>query len=716
MANGKNPFGDTAIGPAPSNKNPFGDTPIGTDTLRLPQTTGPSVLQPGDRPEPQPLREEFQGLLEQLGGRLPSTGALPPGIRPGTIAAEKGASGKSLLRREESRRRTAFQKLQEAGHSIDEITGALAFEQAVKPPSRALRTAGTVVGGLVAGQLIPGPVDEIALATKLVRGAGKAGIAAAGGVAGEAAQIAIDPDREFNRAELAKLPGVFAEEAALEAVTLGAGAVGKRLIGGVKKGIIPGAQEMSEELAREGRRLNVKTPTRFLPAQFSENRTIDTVQGIGENSLIGSDVVFQYKKGQLKAATSLVDKLSDTVSAGSRARSSDEMASLLVDAIEQNGNAHRVAAGELYAALDESVAGTVVDLSASKKVANEMIKRAAKAGNIGTSEASQGMLNKVANQLENSVDFETAQDVRSGLLDVVRKGTSKLTPDPKAVGIAKKLTKELDTAMANAARSQGPETETLYRRANTFFKAGKDRFDNRTIRTLVKQLKDPALSKPEVAKVIFRSRENINRVRKAAGPDLFQKAKGSWVQSIVEDSLRADPSQAGGIGEPVGTTILNKFNGVGQDSLNAAFTATEQNQIRNTARTMAIVQARTGGQAGALRFVQGAALAGIVVGPVAGGEVGKEAIKGGGLLLIGPAVLGRLMTNPTFNRLLSEGFKAPRGSQQSVALTARLIRNVLDTRKEINAERSKARQRASFEQQNIAAPARQLGGFGGRGF
>ena len=109
-------------------------------------------------------------------------------------------------------------------------------------------------------------------------------------------------------------------------------------------------------------------------------------------------------------------------------------------------------------------------------------------------------------------------------------------------------------------------------------------------------------------------------------------------------------------------------------------------------------------------------MAGLVVGPIAGGEAGKQATKGAGLLLIGPAVMGRLLETETFSKLLAEGFKATPGSQQSVVLAARLMRTVLKARKEINSKRAKARQQQSFRGQNIAAPPRQTQAFRGGSF
>jgi len=75
------------------------------------------------------------------------------------------------------------------------------------------------------------------------------------------------------------------------------------------------------------------------------------------------------------------------------------------------------------------------------------------------------------------------------------------------------------------------------------------------------------------------------------------------------------------------------------------------------------------------------------------------------------------MTKPTFARLLSEGMKAPAGTQQSVALVARLVRNIMQARKEINEARlRREREGMQLEISKQAPKGKELRGFKGRGF
>jgi len=651
---------------------------------------------------------QAQQLFSQLGGQMPSIGPLPAGPQPGaSIQQDYYTMSSTMRRREEIARRNAYQQLIGAGYTPERIGGALAFEEGIKPPSRAPQTIGTIAGSVLASKLIPGPVDDVAIGARLARGLTKGGIVGFGGVAGKATQMAIDPDMDFNVKELAK---VFGEEAALEYVTLGVAPIGRRLIGGVKKTAIPGAKRMSESLAAAGRKLGLKKPITFLPAQFSDDSLIDTFQGIGEGALLG-DAIFQAKRAQKLAGTDIIEGIAENISKGAKARTVDEVASLLVDSIEDRAILHKVAAGKLYSALDVAAEGAKIDMTPIHRLALQKIERFGRAGNVGISDEVLNNLKRIAdigNETDNLISFETAQDLRSGLLSITRKGGSVLTPDKQAIRVGKELTQAMDGAIADTAKSISPEVEAMRRQAHRFYKAGKDRFENKTIRTLMKQLDDPALSKPDVANVIFRSRTNINRVRKAAGKDLFQKAKGAWVQNIIRESMIPDPSDLRGIGDPVGKRILKQFNGIGQEALDIAFTKAEQFNIRDSARIMAIIQKETGGHAGALRFVQGAALAGVIAAPFVPGEKTGQAISGSSaMLLIGPAVLGKLMTKPAFSKLLKEGYRATPGTQQAVAITARLVRNVMKARREVAEARRKEEKEREGERFRRGQPTAQ---------
>lgn len=682
----------------------------------------------------QKLLEEQQSptkiSMKSFAGRLPSQGPIPWSPHGIDTAIER-------------RRRAYYSQLIERGYTPEQISGAMIHEQAAKPPSKTPQAIGSFLGGLLAGQLIPGPVDELALTTRFLQGAGKAAIAGAGGVAGKAAQMLIDPDMEFSKRELAK---VFKEETAYEGITLGLAPIGKRILRPVQKTVIEGAQDMSARLARKGKELGIKQPARFLPAQFSENELIDTLQGIGEGGLIDPGTLTRYKKGQIVAATSIIDEASESISRGVKNMSPQEMANLLMDTIEDKGVSHSLIANKMYGAVDIAIGDTKVSLSDTIIEAKKILERAEKARKIGLSNEAHNLLKRMVGEeviddelmrsiskaypsltetsgrVSDLVSFETAQDMRSGLLDIVRKGSSKLTPDPKSVGIAQQLVKSIDNAMETAARDAGPEAYNKWRRANWFYRAGKERYHNKLINKLMRDLPD----NPDAARAIFKNEENILRVKKAVGYAKFQDVKKAWFDSIVSDSMLkspADVTSITGIGEPMGDKILKQFNAVGKPALDAAFTKAEQANIREAARILAIIQARTGGHSGALRFVQGSALAAILASPLYSDLPGGRATAAGsGMILIGPTVLARLMAKPGFAKWLSEGYQALPGTQQYVAFGTRLVRNIYQERISINKEKlrrqkqNRLRDLMKRSTGQRSPELKELRGFGGRGF
>ncbi len=668
---------------------------------------------------PKPL-EQNQQLLNQMGGKLPSPG----------VSLEKLWSPTGHLLKAERKRRSAHQQLIDRGFSHDDIVGALAFEESLKPQTKTPQVIGSFAAGLLATQVLPGPFDDIAfgagvakkmsMGRRLARAGGRAAIEGLGGVAGRATQVAFDPDSEFNAQQLAK---VFGEETAYGVGGEALGAAGRRLIRPVRK-LIPGAAGISDTIQAKARKMGLGNKVRLLPAQASPNKLVDTLQGIGEGGLIDWGVIDVAKGVRVNVATSLVEDVSsDAIARGAKNMSPVQLRDLMLDVIEDRGVSHGVVVDKLYDAVEVAIGpGAKVDLGRTGVEAQRMLTRAGKALDIGETAESLELLKRLSGttgQEAKIVDWETSTDIRSRLLKVLRKAGSKVAPDPQMVSHVGKLVSLVDEAMEQAAKDSGPDAERLWRRANWYLKAGKERYHNKLLNKLIHDLPD----NPDASRAIFKNEQNIIRVKKAVGSEKFQMAKKAWYDSIVKDSMlknTAEPLSAAGIPEvPLGKRIAKSFNSIGQPALDAAFTKSEQKIIRQNARILEVVQEKTGGHSGALRFVQGAALIGVLASPLYAEQPGgKEAAMANAAVLIGPAVLAKLMTKPKFGRWLSEGYKAPRGTQQAVTATARLLRNVFQARLEVNAEREKARKRGPWvPKMKIKQPTlQQLRGHGGRGF
>ncbi|KKK97992.1 hypothetical protein LCGC14_2647200, partial [marine sediment metagenome] len=121
--------------------------------------------------EPDSQEVDTEALFSQLGGRLPAssraialqaTGKIPQNINiPIPNLAVMGEQRKQ----EEIARRDAFAGLIKGGSTIPQLDLSLKIENLLKKKEgvRVGKFIGGTAGGLLAGQLIPGPVDELLL-------------------------------------------------------------------------------------------------------------------------------------------------------------------------------------------------------------------------------------------------------------------------------------------------------------------------------------------------------------------------------------------------------------------------------------------------------------------------------------------------------------------------------------------------------------------------
>ncbi len=183
--------------------------------------------QPQEQQSPRLRQDEIELLFSQLQGRLPAssraialqaTGKIPQNINiPIPNLAVMGEQRKQ----EEIARKDAFAGLIKGGSTIPQLDLSLKIENLLKKKEgvRVAKFIGGTAGGLLAGQLIPGPVDELLL-LKAATAALGAGV---GGAGGEAIQTGLEEKRLIDRRETLS---AFATEAAFE----GGGRVARLLL------------------------------------------------------------------------------------------------------------------------------------------------------------------------------------------------------------------------------------------------------------------------------------------------------------------------------------------------------------------------------------------------------------------------------------------------------------------------------------------------------
>lgn len=523
-----------------------------------------------------------------------------------------------------------------------------------------------IYGALGAAYETGGPLAEmLGLGGGAVLGApaGPAGAIGGGGLGfaagknlresmGEA--IGVERPKGFME-QLSELPGEVATGASYEAggQLLGAG-VSKgleKLFKPAQESVVPGLLEAERELQRV-------TGTGFSPAQKTESRIIDTLEEVAEKSLTGSGKFYKFRLKQEKALNQYVDDVVNSINKGGiKNLTPEESGILLKNTIEGGTTAFDKAAQALYKNVDDVLQTASVNMISVKKTAGEFVEQLNKgvvpAGKFDT--VLKNILSK-----GDVVTFEEAQIMRSDLLKVTRQITE-LIP-ARAEGMAKQLAKTVDSSMEASARSLGNDALSAWRNSNKFYKAGKEKFNNKFIKSLMGQLE----KNPEVVidKVFQNARPGqIRRIKSFVNDETFQTLKSGYLEKLITDSSSVD-------GAILGKTFLGKLKKAGNPALNETFTAQELERVRMVGRVANTMQKSIGGSGGMLiQLTQGTAILGVPAGILAGQPwLSASAAP----ILIGPNVLARIMVHPKWSKWLAEGLKTPATTKQSVALASKL--------------------------------------------
>ena len=539
---------------------------------------------------------------------------------------------------------------------------------------------GGTVGGIGGSLITKNPLGSAALSTV---------VAAVGGAIGKGGQQIYRAATGDIRAPdspsdaIAELSGASLRQGGAELAGVGGNAVIGKAIAPFAKKVIPGALEANVELMKRGAGLT--------PAQMTNSRLLDTLEGISENALIGSGKISDLKRlSQPAAMSKFVEDVSNEFSEGATKLTPEEAGTLLLDTISGKKQAFKAQANQFYKVVDDltkgqvvnqqvskdvqgkildaagkpvisqvsesipkEVGGVRVDLSQLKKFAEQRNVVAAARNKIGSTEAGDTLLNKALG-LDNEISWQQAADLRSAFLDEF--DSMEFTRD-KGASIAKQFMKITDKAMESAATKLKPEALTAWRAANEFYKNGQEQFNSKIIKGLSKTLKE----KPELlVSSIFKpnASKQIRIVKDAVGQDAFNKIRSSYLEKIMTDATNTD-------GVLMGKSFLNKFNGLGDSALKEVFDSGEISLIRNMGNAAALSQNKTGGGGSMLvQLTQYGALANF-----AGGSHFKGTSAA---LVFTPAMLSQMLTNKKATYWLTKGLKTPVGTKESFAITARL--------------------------------------------
>jgi hypothetical protein len=433
---------------------------------------------------------------------------------------------------------------------------------------------------------------------------------------------------------------------------------GRAVMGGVQRILAPAGKTFIPEAVAMDKTLR-KYGSHLTPAQKTESGMIDTLEEIAEGSFFGRGPIGKFKIGQKEAFGKYVDDAVDSFASGIDSKlSPEEVGTLYQEVFTGQNTAFKKAANVLYSKVDEATQEAMVSLKHLKDFANKTLKIAEQRKGIGSTQAGDTLLKKILS-LEDTVTFKEAQAIRSGIGDEL--STLSTTKD-KAVGLAKQFFKKTDEAMQVGAGGLSGEALETWKRADTFYRAGKERFSNKFIRRLTELSKE----RPEfVVQNIFRDKAvtQIKRVKNVVDNKTWETLKHSYLEGLMDAAKSSD-------GELVGKTLLGKLKKMGEPALREIFTPEEIGRIRGIGKMGELIQKTTGGSGKMLiQLTQAPAVVGL-----GGMFFGQPAITAGATgFIITPYALARMIIHPTWSKWLAEGIRLPSKSPEAAALATKII-------------------------------------------
>ena len=562
------------------------------------------------------------------------------------------------------------------------------------------RGLGAAVGGTVG-----------AVAASLLPLTGPAGIAAVAGLVflgGAAGERADQAKRAQARGEtLPVVPKTFEENK--ELAQAGAEQVGLEFIG---RGVVKIAQKplrlfrkkldpIASEILRRFKGIisdPVLRPGEAL-APTGLARLVGIAQNIGDNAIFsGRATAFRVtRQGEF-------ENLADSMIQGlGRELQPDELGILFESLIEKKLSTHKAASDVLYNTLGESIpkpvtrlipttrqvdsglvdtAGRPIMRTVTETVEREELTFGVPTASLKawaekrlpalqeiraiTTGQEQNALSTFESitKLPGEISFEAAKNLRTELLEISRRASIE-NPKARTVGIAKRGSALMDDAIEDTFETKSPGLLSDWRDANAFFKDGKDQFDNVMIRRLMRMASESGQGAEFIASAAVAPGKitTLRKVKTALTPIEFQNFQRFALQKIIADSFNETTETLGGVA--LRSKLFGR-TGYGKQYLEELFPKPVVNDLRLLSEALVRGQQAQAGGIGTMwiQLSQAGAVAALATGGLT---------TGAATLLFGPALLSRIMLNPTGAKLLTRGVQLPANSNLVSGLAARLL-------------------------------------------
>lgn len=503
------------------------------------------------------------------------------------------------------------------------------------------------------------------------------------------------------------------------------GSTAFKTVGGIWKFLrpkeIPGIEAAQKMLSERGGQLT--------PAQRTDNAIVGTIENLTEVSwggkplrdvrVLNEDAISSYTDDYVKQFTHIAGSELDDVGVGQ----------LFISMIESGQHAHSKTAGTLYGSLDDiyktikstdvpvttptglvDTSGTIINqtkiiqkvlppvpTNGIKDEIVNILKIQSEIGNVSLGDYGGRVIKGISEISDDGISFAAAQELRSALLSNIR-GLSGQVGEGKTKKIFGDLVSAIDDAIETGAKeTKNVEFISSWQSANKFWKEGKDALETNILGSLLKkhpeQIGDTIFSIGSVTKIKDARKALLRAVQYSKGKtskrsmtkaelrevklvfsDTWKRMQGGYLTNII--AKVADP-ETGELSIRALKTFFQK-GAKQQRTLKEAFTKKQRDGLEEFVETVSIAQRRPPG-AGAFMVTVGQA--GLVMSVYGGGMLATDSTVDFGdvaTLTITPYILGKLLVNPRYAKLISRGMNMKSGGVASGAVAAKIAAAVTD--------------------------------------
>jgi hypothetical protein len=427
-------------------------------------------------------------------------------------------------------------------------------------------------------------------------------------------------------------------------------------------------------LPRLGRKKNILP---ILPHEATQGTLLDIAHNVSAYSLLGSHrIVDWYIPMRERAINDMVDAIADEM--GTKI-SREQIGQYVVDTVFRRKNIRAAAIKPIDDALSPLMRGKSANLSEVKRFFEPFEKELER----GVAEYPESFERVIA-KARNKPDAGLWSDVklwRSQIDREISAANFQLGTDDITIGHLRKARKMLTKILREGAEDVGGDAPILWRAYNETYAKKSRELNRRFVKRLFDQIKKNETPHLAADRIFQKDAlENIRGIKKlfGEGSQEFSDLRRWYFQKTISESSGKVGEREILQGEKLFDNLLGK-NSLGEDYLKELYSPKQYDLLKDFSISMQRIAKSEGTGTGRI-FIQlsqaGAAMGFFTYGELGGSERSKKTAY---IILGGPVVLSRILTNPRFGRAVIEGLNTPR-------ISPRFASNILRTTDMINKE------------------------------